>query len=74
MLISTLDPISMNHVSDTDTAPYVIDGDGPHALKIYFENEINKAKYVNMPLQSAVGMQSLYSDSLQDPAKSMAIN
>ncbi len=74
MLISTLDPISMNHVTDVETAPFVIDGDGPHALKIFFENEMNKAKYINMPLLRAVGMPSLYSDSLQDSAKTMAIN
>ncbi len=74
MLVSTLDPISMNHVADIDTAPYVIDGDGPHALKIYFENEMNKAKYINMPLQRAVGMPSLFSDSQQGSAKAMAIN
>ncbi len=74
MLILTLDPISMNHVADTETAPFVIDGDGPHALKIYFENELNRAKYIDMPLQSAVGMRSLNSDNLQDPLPSTAIN
>lgn len=53
MRISTLDPISMNDVTDTDTAPFAIEGEGPHALKIYFENEANKAKYLDIPLHTA---------------------
>ena len=53
MCISTLDPISMNDVNDTASAPYVIEGDGPTALKIYFENERNKAEYLDIPLQTA---------------------
>ena len=53
MRISTLDPISMNDVSDTETAPYVIEGSGPNALKIYFENKTNKAVYLDIPLHTA---------------------
>ncbi len=53
MRISTLDPISMNDVTDTTTAPYVIEGDGPDALKIYFETEANKAEYLDIPLHTA---------------------
>jgi hypothetical protein len=37
MRISTLDPISLNDVTDLDNAPYLIDGEGPNALKIYFK-------------------------------------
>lgn len=53
MRISTLDPISMNDVTDADNAPYVIEGEGPDALKIYFENEANKAEYLEIPLHTA---------------------
>jgi len=53
MRISTLDPISMNDVTNTDTAPFVIEGEGPNALKIYFENEANKAEYLDIPLHTA---------------------
>jgi hypothetical protein len=53
MRISTLDPISMNDVMDVNTAPYVIEGEGPNALKIYFENEDNKEKYMDIPLHTA---------------------
>lgn len=53
MRISTLDPITLNDVTDLDNAPYVIDGDGPNALKIYFENEANKAEYLAIPVHGA---------------------
>jgi len=41
MRISTLDPISMNNMNDTETPPIIIDDD----LKIYFESEANKKEY-----------------------------
>lgn len=53
MRVTTLDPISMQDVIDTDNAPYVIEGDGPDALKIYFQNEANKAEYLEIPLHTA---------------------
>ena len=53
MRISTLDPISMNDVHDLGSAPYVVEGQGPNALKIYFENERNRAEYLDIPLHGA---------------------
>mgnify|MGYP001821336615 CR=1 FL=1 len=53
MRISSLDPISMNDVIDVNTAPYVVEGEGPNALKIYFENESNKEEYLDIPLHTA---------------------
>ena len=53
MRTSTLDPISMNDVTDLDQAPFVVEGKGPNALKIYFENEANKAEYLDIPLHGA---------------------
>ncbi|MDJ0831942.1 MAG: hypothetical protein QNJ69_00370 [Gammaproteobacteria bacterium] len=74
MLISTLDPISMKDVTDTDSAPYVVDGEGSHALKIYFENEANKVKYMNMLLHRGIGMQSLLGDSLTESSARVAVS
>ena len=53
MRISTLDPISMNDVTDVENSPYVVEGQGPDALKVYFENEFNKAAYLGIPLHTA---------------------
>ena len=38
MITSTRDPISMNDVTDLEHAPYVIEGEGPNALKIFWTN------------------------------------
>ena len=48
--VTTLDPISMQDVSDIENAPYVVEGQGHKEFKIYFENEANKAVYLNMQL------------------------
>jgi len=53
MRISTLDPISMQDVTDIADAPYVVEGVGPNALKIYFENDANRAEYLEIPLHGA---------------------
>jgi len=48
MRVTSTDPISGNDVVDLDNAPYVIEGDGDDALKIYFESEENKASYLDI--------------------------
>ena len=66
MRISTLDPISMNDVTDTETAPYVMDGD----LKIYFESEANKAEYLDIPMHGSVnseGLNKIFDDAADCP-------
>ena len=45
MIISTLDPITLNDVTDLENSPYVIEGND--LLKIYFESEENRQKYMN---------------------------
>ncbi|MGF1613851.1 MAG: hypothetical protein ACFCVA_08035 [Gammaproteobacteria bacterium] len=48
MRTTTVDPISGNDVLDVDNAPFVIEGSGPDALKIFFESEANKASYLEI--------------------------
>ena len=48
MRVTSTDPISGNDVVDLDNAPYVIEGNGDDALKIYFESEENKARYLEI--------------------------
>ena len=48
MRITKTDPITGNDVVDVDNAPYVIEGSGDDALKIYFESEENKASYLEI--------------------------
>ena len=42
MRASTTDPISGKDVTDLARAPFVVEGSGDSALKIYFENEDNR--------------------------------
>jgi len=46
--VTTTDPISGNEVLEIENAPFVIEGSGDDALKIYFELEENKASYTEI--------------------------
>ena len=50
MITVTTDPMTSCKVTDIDHAPYVVEGKGLHALKIYFENEASKLRYLSSPL------------------------
>ena len=54
MIISTLDPISMNDVIDSETASFVVESEGTDALKIYFLHDANKAEYQDTPLHTSI--------------------
>jgi len=51
MRISTTDPITLNDVHDPENHPYVVEGEGDNAIKIYFENEENKRSYMDIPVE-----------------------
>ncbi|TNF98451.1 MAG: hypothetical protein EP297_07960 [Gammaproteobacteria bacterium] len=70
MRISTLDPITLNDVADTGNAPYVIEGQGDGAIKIYFESEENKLSYLEIPVHGSDGISGLskiYDDMADNP-------
>lgn len=48
MRTETTDPISGNTVKNPDKCPFVVEGKGDNALKIYFENEENKKAYLEI--------------------------
>ena len=52
MITATTDPITSHKIKEFDNAPYIVEGKGPHALKIYFENEASKLEYLSSPLHS----------------------
>ncbi len=56
MITTTLDPISLNDVTDIENAPYLVEGEGQNALKIYFESEQDKVEYVNTPVHGSDDM------------------
>lgn len=57
MIISTTDPISLKEVTNPESHPYVLEGEGENTLKIYFENEENKNIYLGIDEPSAEDLQ-----------------
>lgn len=51
MRITTTDPISLHDVENPDQHPFVIEGEGESAIKIYFENEENKQTYLEISVE-----------------------
>jgi hypothetical protein len=56
MNIHTLDPITLNDVTDLENAPYVVEGEGRGAIKIYFESEANRREYLDTPMHGSDGV------------------
>jgi hypothetical protein len=48
MRVSTTDPISGADVKNPEKSPFVIEGQGEGAIKIYFESEENKSAYLEI--------------------------
>lgn len=70
MITSTIDPITMNDVTDLENAPYVVEGEGDNALKIYFESEENRREYLDIPVHGSDdmgGLKSIYDDMADNP-------
>jgi hypothetical protein len=70
MITTTLDPISMKDVTDLDNAPYVIEGEGSSALKIFFESEANKREYLDIPMHGSEdmsGLRDIYDKMAENP-------
>jgi len=53
MRICLTDPISGKDVRNITLAPFMIEGRGDGATKIYFESERNKAEYQGVELELA---------------------
>ena len=55
MRYQTTDPITGNDVTSLETAPFVIEGSGEDALKIYFESEQSKKAYLDTDFEELGG-------------------
>lgn len=51
MRMRTTDPITGNDVINPATHPFVIEGSGENALKIYFESEDSKRAYLDIEVE-----------------------
>lgn len=70
MRVSTLDPISLEDVTDLESAPFVIDGKGDGAIKIYFQSEDNRREYLEMEMHgstNSAGLKAIFDDAAESP-------
>lgn len=70
MRTSTLDPISLEDVTDLENAPFVIEGEGDSAIKVYFQSEDNRREYLEMELHGASnspGLKRIYDAVADNP-------
>ena len=51
MRVQTTDPMTFNDVKNLENAPFIIEGEGENALKIYFESEQNKQEYLDIAVE-----------------------
>lgn len=70
MITVTRDPITLNDVTDLDNAPYLIEGSGSSAMKIYFESEANRQEYLATEVHGSVnssGLKRIFDDIADSP-------
>ncbi len=70
MRTTTLDPMSLNDVTDLENAPSIIEGEGDNAIKIYFETTQNRDKYLNMELHGSgdiSGLKQIFDEMADNP-------
>lgn len=46
MIVTTTDPVTGKEVSNPESHPFLVEGEGEYALKIYFESEATKRAYL----------------------------
>lgn len=51
MLTTTRDPMTGRDVTDLASAPFVVEGRGPDALRIYFESEESRQAYLDVEMR-----------------------
>lgn len=51
MRIETTDPITGNTIDNPEGHPFIVEGTGDNALKIYFESEDSKRAYLDIEVE-----------------------
>jgi hypothetical protein len=70
MRVTTLDPISLEDVTDLENAPFLVEGEGEGAIRIYFRSEENRQEYLDMEMHGAdnsPGLKRLYDAAADSP-------
>lgn len=76
MRITTTDPMTLNDVTDLDNAPFIIEGEGKTAIRIYFESEQNRDDYLALECHGSDGLSGLKGifDAMADNPNTGSIN
>lgn len=59
MITVTPDPVTLCDVTDLEHAPFVIEGSGSSAMKIYFKTEANKQEYFGTEIHGGLNFGNL---------------
>ena len=51
MIITTTDPITGENILNPEFKPYVVEGEGHLAIKIYFESEETRRAYLDIAVE-----------------------
>ncbi len=51
MIITTTDPITGEDISNPEVKPFIIEGEGPLAVKVYFESEETRRLYLDIEVE-----------------------
>ena len=76
MRTTTTDPMTLNDVTDLGSAPFIIEGEGQNAIKIYFESEQNREDYLAMETHGSgdlSGLKGIF-DAMADNPNTGSIN
>lgn len=69
VIITTTDPITGEDLNNVDSKPFVIEGEGHLAVKIYFESEETRRRYLDIEVEHP-GLDFVY--NLDNPDPNMA--
>ena len=70
MIVTTTDPVTGKEVFNPETHPFLIEGEGDYALKIYFESEANREEYLNVEMHEGVnssGLKKIFDEMAENP-------
>jgi hypothetical protein len=51
MIVSTTDPITGHDITNPEGHPFVVEGTGDNAIKIYFDDEASRRAYLDIAVE-----------------------
>ncbi len=52
MMVSTTDPITLHDIPSPEKHPFIVEGEGDTAIKIYFESEETRQAYMDIEVEN----------------------